>query len=152
MSKKEKKFLKVPHLDGGRELLKEFIRENLKYPEEALEKGIEGDVIVKFKVTGKGEVLNPEIHKGLGHGCDEEAIRLVQMLRYQSVKNRGVRVTTNNKIKIPFRLKQAQRKQKISMTYKAADKEKKAREKDAKSTGSSTTEKKPKVYTYTIKY
>lgn len=147
MNKKEKKFLKLPHLDGGRELLKEFIRENLRYPAEAMEKGIEGDVIVKFKVTGKGEVVQTEIHKGLGYGCDEEAIRLVRMLRYQSVKNRGVRVTTNNKIKIPFRLKTQQKKQQVSMTYKAAERKKNPSEEEA-----AGKEKKPAVYTYTIKY
>ncbi len=150
MSKKEKKFLKLPHLDGGRELLKTFIKENLQYPKEAIEKEVEGDVIVRFKVTGKGEVIQAEIYKGLGHGCDEEAIRLVKMLRYQSVKNRGVRVTTNNKIKIPFRLKNVQQKQKISMTYKAADKGKKEGGKESPDTAEK--QKKPAVYTYTIKY
>ncbi len=149
--KREKKFLKLPHLDGGRELLKEFIKENLEYPEEAQEKGVEGDVIVKFKVTGKGEVIQPEIYKGIGHGCDEEAIRLVKMLRYQSVKNRGVRVTTNNKVKIPFRIKK-QKKQKISMTYKAADAAKKSAGKQQETKESPKQEKKPAVYTYTIKY
>ncbi len=149
--KREKKFLKLPHLDGGRELLKEFIKENLEYPEEALEKGVEGDVIVKFKVTGKGEVIQPEIHKGIGHGCDEEAIRLVSMLQYQSVKNRGVRVTTNNKIKIPFRIKK-QKKQKISMTYKAADSKEKAASNQPEPKETTKQEKKPAVYTYTIKY
>ncbi len=149
--KKEKKFLKLPHLDGGKELLKEFIKENLRYPPEAHEKGIEGDVIVRFKVTGKGEVIQPEIFKGLGHGCDEEAIRLVQMLHYQSVKNRGVRVTTSNKIKIPFRIKK-QKKQKISMTYKPADAAKNTADKQEGSKELPKQDKKPAVYTYTIKY
>ncbi len=160
--KKEKKFLKLPHLDGGKELLIEFIKDNLRYPREALEKGIEGDVIVRFKVTGKGEVIQPEVYKGLGYGCDEEAIRLVQMLRYQSVKNRGVRVTTNNKIKIPFRLKTKQKKQKITMTYKAATADKEtsgdkqaSTQKGRKPQAPEKPEKdkkKPAVYTYTIKY
>ncbi len=147
MVKREKKFLKLPHLDGGRDLLKKFIRENLQYPKEALEKGIEGDVIVKYKVTGKGEVIDPGVVKGLGYGCDEEAIRLTGMLRYQSVKNRGLRVITDNKIKIPFRIKN-QRKQKISMTYTAADKKKK----DEASADTSRSHKAQTVYTYTIRY
>ncbi len=61
MEKSRKKFLKLPHLDGGKELLKEFLKENLQYPKEAIEKRIEGDVIVKFKVTGKGEVIDPKV-------------------------------------------------------------------------------------------
>ncbi len=146
MNKREKKFLKLPHLNGGRDLLKKFIRENLRYPKEALEKGIEGDIIVKYKVTGKGEVIDPEIVKGLGYGCDEEAIRLVSMLRYQSVKNRGIRVITDNKIKIPFRIRK-KGGVKVSMQYTPA-----------KNKQEDTTEKKdgqgnkPRVYTYTIRY
>ncbi len=144
MHKREKKFLKLPHLDGGKDLLKKFIRENLRYPKEALEKGIEGDVIVKYKVTGKGEVIEPEIVKGLGYGCDEEALRLTGMLSYLSVKNRGVRVITDNKIKIPFRIKK--QKKQVSMTYKAAEKKPAA---GKPSPGQE--KKKPEVYTYTIK-
>ncbi len=124
MEKSRKKFLKLPHLDGGKELLKEFLKENLQYPKEAIEKRIEGDVIVKFKVTGKGEVIDTKVEKGIGYGCDEEALRLINMLHYQSVKNRGVRVTTNNKIKIPFRLRQAQKKGSIKMSYAESPKEK----------------------------
>lgn len=153
MTKREKKFLKLPHLDGGRDLLKKFIKENLIYPEEALKKNIEGDVIIKYKVTGKGEVINSEIIKGIGYGCDEEALRLVSMLSYQSVKNRGVRVITDNKIKIPFRIKTHRKQQKYSISYsadtKAAPRQSvssdKAREKQK-------TEKQPEVYTYTISY
>ncbi len=126
MEKSRKKFLKLPRLDGGKELLKQFLKENLQYPKEAVEKRIEGDVIIRFKVTGRGEVLDPKVEKGIGYGCDEEALRLVSMLQYQAVKNRGVRVTTNNKIKIPFRLRQASGKASLKMSYTGASKEKTA--------------------------
>lgn len=144
MDNPEKKFIKKPHLDGGKDQLKKFIRENLQYPEKALEKGIEGDVIVKYKVTGKGEVIEPEIVKGLGYGCDEEAIRLVEMLNYQSAKNRGIKVITDNKIKIPFRIKHHQKKRGLSMSYKPADKKAQQPKKDE-------ADKEKKVYTYTIR-
>ena len=153
MTKREKKFLKLPHLDGGRDLLKKFIRENLNYPEEALKNKVEGDVIIKYKVSGKGEVINPEIIKGIGHGCDEEALRLVSMLSYQSVKNRGVRVITDNKIKIPFRIKHYIKKQKYSITYSA---EKNAESKQVTVTAKTGEEQKKskqqEVYNYTITY
>jgi protein TonB len=99
-------FIKKPHLEGGKEYLREFLNENLKYPKEALEKGIQGDVFVGFSVNQFGEVLNPQVIKGIGYGCDEEAIRVIKLLKYQEVKNRGLRVTTSNKMKIPFRLKE----------------------------------------------
>lgn len=98
-------------------MLKAFIKENLVYPEEALKQGVEGDVIIRFKVTGPGDVIEPQVVKGLGHGCDEEALRLVSMLQYQAVKNRGVRVTTNNRIKIPFRLPRKPKAKQVQLTY-----------------------------------
>ncbi len=153
MTKREKKFLKLPHLDGGKDLLKKFIKENLNYPEEALQKKVEGDVIIKYKVTGKGEVINPEIVKGIGHGCDEEALRLVGMLSYQSVKNRGVRVITDNKIKIPFRIKNHIKQQKYSVTYSSKQQKDPVQPSPAKKTGEGQKEVKQKeVYTYTISY
>lgn len=151
MTKKERKFLKLPHLDGGRELLKKFIRENLQYPKEAIEKGVEGDVIVKYKVSGKGEVMEPEIVKGIGCGCDEEAIRLVSMLKHRAVKNRGVRVITDNKIKIPFRIKKQSQRQNVSISYSAEKKEAgKAPSVAAKKSGEGKSAESKEVYTYTI--
>ncbi len=152
MEKRKTKFLNLPHLDGGKELLKKFVKENLRYPKEALEKNIEGDVIVKFKVTGKGEVMNPEIVKSVGYGCDEEAIRLVMMLSYQAVKNRGVRVTTDNTVKIPFRIKKKKTTQKYSISYTSKTQDQ-SREQAEKS--KQTPKEKPRsqeVYTYTIRY
>lgn len=114
---KPKKFLKLPHVSGGKEELRKFIRQNLQYPSEALENKIQGDVIVRFKISQKGEVFNPEVVKGIGYGCDEEAVRLVKMIQYDAVKNRGVRVTAQNKIKIPFRLPQEKPQTKFKMVY-----------------------------------
>lgn len=146
MEKPAKKFLKLPHLEGGRELLKQFIRDQLQYPPDAIKAGIEGDVIVRFKVTGKGEVIDPVVEKGIGHGCDEEAIRLVRMLRYQAVKNRGVRVISGQKIKIPFRIKKTKTGQSVRYNYTASKATPKgipaAAEKDQNKSG---------VYTYTIR-
>ncbi len=153
MTKREKKFLNLPHLDGGKDLLKKFIKENLNYPEEALQKKIEGDVIIKYKVTGKGEVVNPEIVKGIGHGCDEEALRLVGMLSYQSVKNRGVRVITDNKIKIPFRIKNHIKKQKYSISYSSEKKAAPGQPSSTTKTGEEPKKvKQQEVYTYTVSY
>jgi TonB family protein len=99
-----KKFLKMPTLGSEKGLLKKIIKENIQYPEQAKENNIEGDVILSYKVNNQGEVTECKIIKSLGYGCDEEAIRLVKILKYEAVKNRGVKVTTNNRIKIPFRL------------------------------------------------
>lgn len=121
---KPRKFLKMPQISGGKKELIKFIKENLRYPEEAKESRIEGDVIVKYKVSDKGEVFDPEIIKGLGYGCDEEAIRLVRMILYNPVKNRGARVTAHQKVKIPFRLPQEKKTQSVKVVYNVHEQEK----------------------------
>jgi len=146
MEKKKKKFLKLPRLDGGREVLKKFIKENLKYPPQALENKVEGDVIVKYKVNSQGEVFDAALVHGIGHGCDEEALRLVSLLKYEAVRNRGVRVTSNSRIKIPFRLPPKPKPAKMKIVYKPEAKKEKPT--DIKKPA----EKKPETYSYTIKF
>lgn len=102
--KKKKKFLEIPRYIGDRDSFREFVRLNLKYPPEALEKGIQGVVHVWYVVNDKGRVLSVEVEKGLGYGCDEEAVRLVRLMRFSQVKNRGMKVTSRNKARIEFRL------------------------------------------------
>jgi len=103
--KKEKHFLKLPQYSGGKESFTKLLRENLKYPEEALKNNIEGDVHLSFEIDHNGEVFNVKVIHGLGYGCDEEAVRLIEMLSYEKARNRGVKVKASKKIKIPFRLK-----------------------------------------------
>lgn len=146
MEKSKRKFLKLPHLDGGKEMLKRFIRENLRYPKEALEKGIEGDVVVKYKVSDRGEVFDAAVEHGIGCGCDEEALRLVGLLQYEGVKNRGVRVTSNSRMKIPFRLPKKPKAPKMKMVYTEKPKDEKPAGKERPE------ERKPQTYSYTIKF
>jgi len=151
LMEKKKKFLKMPRLDGGKEVLKKFFKENLTYPAQALENKVEGDVIVKYKVSGLGEVFDAVVEHGIGYGCDEEALRLVSMLKYEAVKNRGVRVTSNSRMKIPFRLPRKPKPTKMNMVYTTSKKtEKPSGEK--KSEGGKPAEKKPETYSYTIKF
>jgi len=106
-SKKNKKFLKLPLYEGGSDALKKFIDSNLKYPEEALKNNIQGTVHIKYDVDDNGSVLSAKVEKGIGYGCDEEALRLVRMLSYNKAKNIGQRVKSSMKIKIRFYLPQA---------------------------------------------
>ena len=99
-----KTFLKLPEYPGGKEAFKKYIKENLVYPKEALEKRIQGIVYLKAEITDNGEVLNVTVEKGVGAGCDEEAIRLIKSIHYTTVKNRGKRVKTKKKFRIQFEL------------------------------------------------
>jgi TonB family protein len=146
MEKSRKKFLKMPRLDGGKEKLRQFIKDNLRYPQEAIENKVEGDVVVKYKVSGLGEVFDASVVHGIGHGCDEEALRLVSLLQYEAVKNRGVRVTSNSRMKIPFRLPRQPKQAKMNMVYTPKSKAAKP------ATEKKPEEKKPETYSYTIKF
>jgi len=100
---REKKFINLPEYPGGKKAFQEFIRKNLKYPVKALENKIEGTVHVKYRVDGLGRVIETEVTHGIGNGCDEEAIRVVKLLKYGKAKNRGVRVTASMRTKINFK-------------------------------------------------
>jgi len=100
----KKRFLNLPKYIGGSQAFKEFITQNLNYPADALEANIEGSVIVEYDISDEGVVLNPRVLKSLGYGCDEEAIRVVSLLRFEKVKNRGVRVKVTTKTTINFRI------------------------------------------------
>ena len=100
----KKRFLNLPKYIGGSEDFRKFISENLRYPEAAIENKIEGSVIVEYDISDDGLVYNPHVLKGLGYGCDEEAMRVIGLLRFEKVKNRGVRVKMTTKTTIHFRL------------------------------------------------
>jgi len=101
---KKKNFLRIPSYPGGKEAYRKFIFENLVYPEEALSKKVEGLVYVEYTVNNIGEIVDVEVKKGIGSGCDEEAIRLVRMLTYEPARNRGIKMKALMKTRIHFKL------------------------------------------------
>ena len=70
----------MPEFPGGRNAMYEFINQNLKYPEEALENKAEGQVIIGLLIAADGSLSNIHLSKGIGSGCDEEALRLVSIM------------------------------------------------------------------------
>lgn len=92
----------MPEFPGGESKLYEYLADNIKYPELAKDAGISGRVFVSFVVEKDGSVTDIRILRGIGGGCDEEAIRLVKnMPKWTPGKQRGkaVRVTFNLSIK-----------------------------------------------------
>lgn len=61
-------------------------------------------MIVEYQVTDNGVVLNPHIIKGLGYGCNEEALRIVSLMRFEKVRNIKVWVKVTKKTSIHFKL------------------------------------------------
>ncbi|GAB2594047.1 energy transducer TonB [Spirosoma areae] len=87
-----------PEYPGGMEALRAFLRSTLKYPGTAASAGISGRVFVHFVVNTDGSLADIQVLKGIGFGCDEEAIRVIQkMPRWKPGKqsDRAVRVTYN---------------------------------------------------------
>lgn len=71
---------KRPYYTGGDEEMWNVIVHNLRYPVIAVEKGIQGKVIIRFVVLKTGKTSNIEVLKSLDPACDKEAIRVVKML------------------------------------------------------------------------
>lgn len=97
----------MPEFPGGTNGLNEFLGANLKYPETARVVDIQGTVYVSFVVEKDGSISNSKILRGIGGGCDEEALRVVKkMPQWNPGKNnlgRPIRVLLN--LPISFVLK-----------------------------------------------
>jgi len=70
----------MPTFVGGEEALGKYLQHNMHYPPEALRNGISGKVYVSFVVNSTGAITNVEVVKGLGHGTDEEAMRVIRAM------------------------------------------------------------------------
>lgn len=91
-----------PSFPGGDEARIRFLSENIRYPQMARESGIQGTVFVTFVVERDGSVTDVRILRGIGGGCDEEAIRVIKaMPKWNAGKQRGrpVRVQFNMPIR-----------------------------------------------------
>lgn len=160
MSQKERRddsFIKKPVYPGGMAAYRKFIRDNLKYPKVALEKRIEGVVSLKYSIDHKGKVVDTKVIRGLGHGCDQEAERIIKLLQFEIPKGpRKLRVLFHKKTQITFRLPKEKPKKvavpkssgnlKLVYQFQPSKKKVAAKDKDSEKKVSKTS------YTYTIKH
>ena len=134
--RKQESFIQKPVYPGGIRAMRSFIKENLKYPKEALDSKIEGSVLVKYEVNYLGRVTKTNIASGLGYGCDEEAARIVQLFKFEIGKSpRRLKVKFNKSIRIHFKLPKnqpTQKPSKVQLNY-------------------TVTDSKPSKYSYTIR-
>jgi len=68
----------APEYTGGENALMKYLSENILYPQVARESNIQGTVYVSFIIEKNGEVSNIKVMRGIGGGCDEEAVRVVK--------------------------------------------------------------------------
>jgi periplasmic protein TonB len=95
----------MPEFPGGFQELYNFLGNNIKYPVMAKESGIQGRVFVTFVVERDGSITDVRIIRGIGGGCDEEAIRVVEsMPKWQPGKQRGKPVRVQYNLPVRFTL------------------------------------------------
>ncbi len=90
----------MPELIGGLD----SIRRKVRYPAVARKAGLEGRVIVQFIVDKEGRVQDATVVRGIGGGCDEEALRVVSEARFRPGKQRGKHVKVKMSVPVTFRL------------------------------------------------
>ncbi len=102
--KKNHTHIQKPVYPGGKAAFIDFLKEHLNYPAEAIENKIEGTVLLEYKIEIDGSVTEIKLIHGIGYGCDEEAIRVLKMVKYLPAHNKGMKVSTRRKIPIKFGL------------------------------------------------
>jgi len=95
----------MPGFPGGDDSLASYLERNLRYPGAAIENRIQGRVFVTFVIEEDGSVTNVRILRGIGGGCDEEAVRVVRMMpRWIPGKQRGQPVRVQYNLPVKFTL------------------------------------------------
>ncbi len=107
MKRKKNDFINHPTFPGGLKAMRLFIQQNLVYPKAALDAKIQGKVFLKYVVDRNGNVIETKVIHGIGYGCDEEAIRIVKLFKFDVKQTRGLKIKHNKSIKIHFNLAQA---------------------------------------------
>ena len=95
----------LPEYPGGMNELMKFLQQEVKYPKEAQEKGLQGRVIVQFIVKKDGSIIEPKVVKPVDPLLDAEAVRVVSaMPKWNPGKQRGQAVNVRFTLPISFRL------------------------------------------------
>jgi len=95
----------MPEFPGGMGALMTYLSENIKYPALAKESGIQGRVFINFVVETNGSITAVKVLRGIGGGCDEEAVRVVQnMPKWSPGKQRGKPVRVSYNLPVKFTL------------------------------------------------
>lgn len=95
----------MPAYPGGTKGIQRYLTDNLKYPDIAKQNNITGTVMVIFVVNEDGSVSDVRVEKGIGGGCDQEAVRVVEaMKRWKPGKQGGKPEACYMKMPITFRL------------------------------------------------
>jgi len=70
----------MPQFPGGLDAMLNFLGRNIKYPALARRRGVTGQVFIRYYINKKGKVRRPYVIRSIGGGCDEEALRVIQLM------------------------------------------------------------------------
>lgn len=94
-----------PEFNGGAKAWSKYMERNLRYPYQAQEDGVKGKVFVSFVVEKDGSITDVSVIKGIGHGCDEEAIKVIKKSPlWKPGKNKGIPVRVRYNMAINFQM------------------------------------------------
>jgi len=95
-----------PSFPGGDTARVKYLAESTRYPSKAVYSGTQGTVWVEFVINKKGEIEDAQVIRGIGAGCDEEALRVVkEMPKWNPGKQRGLPVNVRFKLPIKYTLR-----------------------------------------------
>jgi protein TonB len=95
----------MPVPPGGMTGFTNYMIQTLKYPTAAKEANVQGMVVVSFVVTAEGKVEGVEVLRGVGLGCDEEAVRVITNSgTWTPAKKEGKNVATKMTLPVQFKL------------------------------------------------
>jgi len=95
----------LPAFPGGDIARIKFLKNNIKFPVMAIEAGIQGTVYVSFIVEKDGSISHVNVARGIGGGCDEEAVRVIRkMPKWSPGKQRSIPVRVKINVPIKFKL------------------------------------------------
>ena len=95
----------MPEFPGGAGKMMDYLSNNIKYPEEAKEKGISGRVFLSFVIEKDGSVSDVKVARGIGKVCDDEAVRVVKaMPKWKPGLMKGKPVRVSYMLPIFFKL------------------------------------------------
>jgi periplasmic protein TonB len=96
----------MPAFPGGETEMMKYLGKNIRYPAAAQRAGVEGLVVLSFVVSKTGEISEIQVVKGLGAGCDEEAMRVVKtMPKWTPGKQNGREVPVRYTLPVRFTIK-----------------------------------------------
>jgi TonB family protein len=115
---------KQPEYPGGTEAMFKFLAQNIRYPSAAAKAKVQGRIFLSFIVTETGEIMDVKVLKGLGFGCDEEAVRVLKSFpKWKPGEQNGHKVNVRYNLPVNFEIEETGSQANVNLKNKGIDKE-----------------------------